>query len=187
MEEWRDIIEYEGLYQISNKGRVKSLGNNKNRKEKILSLKPINGYIRVFLYKNGKPKPYSVHRLVAIAFIPNPNNYPEVNHIDEDKTNNIVENLEWCDKKYNMNYGTRNNRAGKKISENRKGKYLYDKNPKATKVKCITTGEVFNCIKEASKKYNVIYQSISKCCRGERNYAGKHPVTKEKLVWEYVE
>ena len=94
MEEWRDIIEYEGLYQISNKGRVKSLGNNKNRKEKILSLKPINGYMRVFLYKNGKPKPYSVHRLVAIAFIPNPNNYPEVNHIDEDKTNNIVENLE---------------------------------------------------------------------------------------------
>ena len=103
MEEiWKDIEGYEGLYQVSNLGRVKSLRRNIILKNKIES----NGYERVVLSTNNNPKDYSVHRLVAIAFIPNPNNYPIVNHKDENRTNNCVDNLEWCTQKYNVNYGT---------------------------------------------------------------------------------
>ena len=118
MEEiWKDIVGYEGLYQVSNFGRVKSLAKYKNgnggskfwRKERIL--KPANtgrGYLMVVLIKEKKRTTYILHRLVAQAFIPNPNNLPQINHKDENKTNNVVSNLEWCDNKYNSNYGTRN-------------------------------------------------------------------------------
>ena len=128
IEEWRDIKGYEGKYQISNLGRIKSLKNCKgNYREKILDIKPDNrGYIRAFLYKNGKCKPYQVHRLVALHFIPNPNNYPIINHKDEDKTNNNVENLEWCTYQYNNNYGTRN----KKCSEKMKGRKFTEEHKK---------------------------------------------------------
>ena len=105
MEEiWKDIEGYEGLYKISNMGRVKSIKFNK---EKILFLqKDKYGYLRVGLRKMGKLKNYFVHRLVAEAFIPNPNNLPIVNHKDENKQNNCVENLEWCTVKYNNSYAT---------------------------------------------------------------------------------
>lgn len=106
MERWRDIKGYEGLYQISNCGRVKSL---KYCKEKILkSIKSSNGYLQVNLYKDGKRKYFLVHRLVATAFIYNIENYSQINHKDEIKSNNYVSNLEWCDYSYNNNYGTRN-------------------------------------------------------------------------------
>ena len=113
---WKDIEGFEGKYQISNMGRVKSLeridNNNHPVKEKIMkSVKDSGGYLQVKLYKDGKYKSYLIHRLVASAFIPNPNNFFEVNHIDENKTDNRVDNLEWCDSKYNMNYGTRTKRA----------------------------------------------------------------------------
>ena len=132
MEEiWKDIVGYEGLYQVSNCGRVKSLSrymNNKNGgksllKERILkSAYTKKGYLRVGLCKYSKTKPFSVHRLVAQAFIPNPNNLPQVNHKDENKENNFVyinedgtadlekSNLEWCTNEYNSNYGTKNER-----------------------------------------------------------------------------
>ena len=107
MEEWKEIPGYEGLYEVSNKGNVRNV-----RRNKLLRLsKTNNRYIRVSLCKNGIKTGLTVHRLVAEAFIENPDNLPEVNHKDEDKTNNRVENLEWCDHKYNMNYGTRNIRA----------------------------------------------------------------------------
>ena len=107
MEEWKKIPGYEGLYEVSNMGNVRNV-----RRNKLLRLsKTNNRYIRVSLCKNGIKTGLTVHRLVAEAFIPNPDNLPEVNHKDEDKTNNRVENLEWCDHKYNMNYGTRNIRA----------------------------------------------------------------------------
>lgn len=107
MEEWKAIPGYEGLYEVSNKGNVRNV-----RRNTLLRLpKNNNRYIRVSLCKNGIKTGLTVHRLVAGAFIPNPDNLPEVNHKDEDKTNNRVENLEWCDHKYNMNYGTRNIRA----------------------------------------------------------------------------
>ena len=118
MENWKDIENYEGLYQVSNEGRVKSLSNDKTRKEKIL--KPAadgGGYMYVNLYKNGQKKSHKVHRLVASAFIDNSDNLPEVNHIDEDKTNNNLENLEWCSHAFNINHGTRNER----VAESQRG------------------------------------------------------------------
>ena len=112
MEEWKDIKGFEGIYQISNYGRVKSLGNSKNRKEKILKQVINNdGYLHIGLHKNGKKKDYLIHRLVAQEFLPNPYNYQEVNHIDEDRKNNYVLNLEWCSRQYNINYGSHNTRA----------------------------------------------------------------------------
>ena len=108
---WKDIEGYEGLYQVSNLGNIKSYRpNNKyfGQSEHLLKLSAINtGYYSVTLYKENKEKhKYLVHRLVAMAFIPNPKNLPYINHIDENKTNNNVNNLEWCDALYNNNYGT---------------------------------------------------------------------------------
>ena len=97
---WKPIIGYENLYKINNYGEVLSLRSNK-------ILKPNNngiGYFIVQLCKNGERKNYLIHRLVAEHFLDNPNNLPEVNHKDEDKSNNFVNNLEWCKHKYNMNY-----------------------------------------------------------------------------------
>jgi len=103
MEEiWKDIKNYEKLYKISNYGRLFSYKSNKILR---YSVRP-NGYLKYSLYKNGRYEHISMHRLVAQAFIPNPNNYQIVNHIDENKTNNQVDNLEWCISKYNVNYGT---------------------------------------------------------------------------------
>lgn len=109
MEEiWKDIKGYEGLYQVSNLGRVKSFF----KRGKILNL--LTGeYKRVVLYKNKQGKTCYVHRLVAEAFIDNPLNLKQVNHIDENKYNNIVNNLEWCTHKENMNHGTKQDRESK--------------------------------------------------------------------------
>lgn len=117
MEEiWRDIDDYVGYYKVSNTGKIKSVDrvNDEGRHiyERILSLSNCHGYVSVVLCKNSITKTFMVHRLVAKAFIPNPNNYPCVNHKDENKKNNYVENLEWCTQKQNANYGTRNARAG---------------------------------------------------------------------------
>ena len=104
MEEWRDIQGYEGLYMVSNLGRVKSLNYHRTGKERIM--KPSDnghGYLFVVLCKDGKDKNCRINRLVAQAFLPNPDNLPEVNHKDENKYNNCVENLEWCDRSYNVN------------------------------------------------------------------------------------
>ena len=164
-EEWRDIKGYEGLYQVSNLGRVKSL-NCRGHKGCIGILTPRldgKGYEMVALYKEGKARNTKVHRLVAQAFIPNPNNYPQVNHKDENKTNNNVKNLEWCTNEYNHNYGTRNERVGKLLSK---------------KVICITTGEIFNSMREACRKYNIHTGSMTECCQGKRKTAGGYK-------WEY--
>lgn len=112
IEIWKAIEGYEGLYQVSTEGQVRSLGNNKSRKTKILKQSTdSSGYKQIGLHKNGKCKTYLVHRLVAQTFIPNPNNLPQVNHKDEDKINNHVSNLEWCTQEYNNNYGTHNQRV----------------------------------------------------------------------------
>lgn len=121
--EWRDIKGYEGLYQISDDGQVKSLGNgnSSNSKEKILKSADNGwGYLFVYLCKNGKMKKYYVHRLVAEAFIPNPSKLPQINHKDENPLNNCVENLEFCDASYNINYGMRNKRVAEKMTNNEK-------------------------------------------------------------------
>ena len=118
---WKDIKGYEGYYQISSLGRVKSLNRTKKHsynsiallKEKYLKPQSANGYKFVRLCKGNNVKMKIVHRLVAEAFIPNPNNYKEINHKDENKSNNNISNLEWCTHKYNINYGTRNERVSK--------------------------------------------------------------------------
>ena len=172
MEEWRDIKGYEGYYQISNFGRVKSLsrdvGSNRCKKETIMKTSlDKDGYENLVLRKNGKQRHFRVNRLVAEAFLENPNNYPQVNHKDEDKTNNNVNNLEWCSAKYNVNYGSRTEKASKKVI-------------------CATTGKIFKSIAEASKYYNLKGNHISACCKGKLKSCGKHPITGEKLVWKYL-
>ena len=125
-EQWKDIAGYEGLYQVSNLGNIKSLnrisikeGRDYRVKEKVLkTFLCSSGYPTVVLSVNGKKETLMVHRLVALHFIPNPNNYEQINHKDENRQNNNVDNLEWCTQHYNLNYGNRR----KKISEALKGK-----------------------------------------------------------------
>lgn len=120
MERWKDIIGYEGLYQVSNLGRVRSLGNKTHPGIHLMKLIISKfGYVVIKLCKDGKEKLLKVHRLVAKAFIPNPLNLPHINHINEDKTDNRVSNLEWCDSKYNNIYGTRLKRV---VEANTNGK-----------------------------------------------------------------
>lgn len=141
---WKDIEGYEGLYQVSNMGRVKSMervvrgknGGTRHIKETILRPRQNKfGYLYLTLYKNGEQWSARIHRLVAETFIPNPNNYRDVNHKDEDKTNNCVDNLEWCTQAYNNAYGSRpsalskalkgrvfSDETRKKMSEAKKGK-----------------------------------------------------------------
>ena len=125
IEIWKPVVGYEGLYEVSNWGIIKALPkideDGHKRKERLL--KPCydsKKYLIVKLSKNKITKNYKVHRLVAEAFIPNPNNLPQVNHKDENKTNNVVTNLEWCDAKYNNSYGTRKERISKSMKEYRK-------------------------------------------------------------------
>lgn len=120
MEIWKDIKSYEGLYKVSNLGRVKSLNYGRTGKEQILSLVLQNsGYLQVGLCKNGKVKKFKVHRLVAQAFIDNSDNLPQVNHIDQNKLNNQAINLEWCDNQYNTRYS-----FAKKIGSFKDGKLI---------------------------------------------------------------
>ena len=114
-EEWRDVAGYEGLYQVSDQGRVKSFKWNKER-----FLKPSmdkDGYLLVTLCAGGKRKTLKVHRLVCEAFHENPDNKPQVNHINEDKTDNRACNLEWCTCKQNVNHGSRNERVSKPVGQ----------------------------------------------------------------------
>lgn len=113
-EEWIDIKGYEGLYQVSNLGNVRSLNWNKTKTMKNIGIKRGDGYCFADLFKNGKRHRTFIHRLVASAFLPNPNSFPEVNHKDENPSNNHVENLEWCSHHYNMVYGTTKDRTALK-------------------------------------------------------------------------
>lgn len=159
MEIWKDIKDYEGLYQISNLGRVKSI---KFGKEKILKgSKDKDSYLVVSLYKEGKQKNYYIHRLVATAFIDNPNNLPQVNHSNEDKTDNRVENLEWCDSKYNINYGSRNERMAKAksipiLQFNKDGEFI----------------RKWDSAIEVKNELGFDNSHISKCCKGKLKSVG---------------
>ena len=107
----RDIKNYEGLYAVTSCGKVWSYKYKKFLKPKCEK----NGYMRIMLCKDGQRKMHSLHRIVAEAYIPNPNNLPQVNHKDENKANNCLQNLEWCDAKYNHNYGTINERISNSL------------------------------------------------------------------------
>lgn len=166
MEEiFKDIEGFEGLYQVSNYGRVKSLLHGK---ERILQpAKDKGGYLFVRLYKNGQSKIYKVHRIVTQAFIPNPDNLPCVNHKDEKPSNNHVENLEWCDYCYNLTYGSRIKRVLDKIS---KPTYQYT-----------LDGELiaeYPSTAEVQRQLGYNQGSISKCCNGKLKTAYGY-------VWTY--
>ena len=168
---WKDIEGYEGLYQVSNTGQVKSL-NYKGRGVVKLLKQAINynGYKRVSLYKDGKQKHYFVHRLVAMTFIPNPDDLPIINHKDENKTNNNVNNLEWCTHKYNNNYGT----VKERLSESTKGRYKGKNSPNA---KPILMYDIegnfirrFDCIHDTNEYFGkeYAYKNVSACLTGRR-------------------
>lgn len=177
---WKDITGYEGLYQISNLGRIKSLERKVKDnygyrivREKILNCrKQKNGYLAVYLYKNGKQKTIKVHRLVAYAFVKNDSLFNnEINHIDENKLNNCASNLQWCEHIYNMNYGTRTERASKSNTNN----------PKFSKrVKCLETGIVYPSISEIKRQLGFGIENISQCCNGKLKSA-------YKLHWKFVD
>ena len=149
MEEWRDIKGYEGKYMVSNLGRVKSLNYNNTGKEKIMKGRDNGkGYLRVNLTKDGKVKTCRIHRLVAQAFLENPQNLPEVNHKDKIRTNNHVENLEWCTTKYNVEYS----KAKAVIGINKISGLIVE----------------FPSAREAERYTGIANQSICACCKGKR-------------------
>lgn len=115
---WKPVIGYEGLYEVSNLGKIKSLNYRNTKKEGILS-PGINtcGYEQVILAKDKVRKALFVHRIVAEAFLPNKNNYEVVNHKDENPRNNTLDNLEWCSRSYNALYGTCQKRRIKKLGK----------------------------------------------------------------------
>ena len=158
-------------------GNVKSLARdtykpngivNRHLKEKILaSFLNNKGYSYVVLHKNGKSKTTLVHRLVAMAFIPNPENKPMVNHKDENPLNNCVDNLEWCTASYNANYGTRNQRC----VQNRRSYKLGD-NPSAKAVFCEELNKTFDCAIRAKEELGIDASSICNVCKGKQKTAG---------------
>ena len=158
MEElWKDIKGYEGLYQVSNLGRVKSLYRNIILKGFIDQ----DGYRLVTIYRNNTKSNKRIHRLVAQAFIPNPENKSHVNHIDEDKTNNRVDNLEWMTAKENINYGTHNERVSKTMGI------------PVIAINCITgESKEFHGISECARQLGLCQQSISKVLAGQCRQTG---------------
>lgn len=164
-ENWKDVKDYEGLYQVSNLGRIKSL---KYGKERILKYSiNRNGYLMTYLYKKCKSQKYYVQRLVALHFIENddPFNKTQVNHIDEDKTNNRVSNLEWITPKENSNHGSRNKRISKSCKNGKLSK----------KVLQFTKDNVFirefPSLLEVERQLGFLHGQISRCCNRKQKYA----------------
>lgn len=152
--EWKRIPGFE-RYSVSTDGQVKS----HHGKEKILSQSDNgNGYKKVYLSMPYEKRKMFVHRLVALAFIPNPNDLPFINHKDENPSNNNVDNLEWCDQKYNMNYGTLKQRQR-------------DNNGRSKKVEC--EGVIYNSISECARHYNVTLSTISDYLTGRTSMPKK--------------
>lgn len=177
---WKDIPNYEGLYQVSNLGNVKSLmafnsyiGKYYKREKILKPKKDKKGYFMVCLCKNKNTlnfgdyhrKYIRIHRLVAETFIPNPNNYPIINHKDENKQNNNVENLEWCSYLYNNNYGTKNKKICKKVKQ-------YDLDYNFIKE--------YRSIMEASRQLKISHSSIILALKGKTKQAHGYK-------WEYGE
>ena len=166
MEIWKDVKGYEGYYQISNMGNVRSVdrvrrksnhGYDAHIKGKVIKQRSQkNGYKCVTIYKDGVAKTVRVHRLVAAAFVPNPNGYGEVNHIDENVENNCANNLEWCSRSYNCSYGSGLSKRAKKCS---KPCVQYKDGIEIAR---------FPSISEASRKTGIVFSSIQSCVSGKQ-------------------
>jgi hypothetical protein len=174
-EEWRDIIGYEGYYQVSNFGNIKSLERIvKHSIGELATRKPMKkkfkrdrgGYDRVGLYKNGKEISFSVHRIVAQAFIPNFKNKPEVNHINEIKTDNRVENLEWCTRVENVNHGTKIKR------------FIASKSIPVIGVNIYSGIAIYYKSIKDTNKDSFINQNVWACCNGRKK-------THKNYFWIY--
>lgn len=183
MEEWRDIKGYEGMYQVSNLGNVKSIERKawngrgyRVIKERIMKTYDNGyGYLFVYLTKDGEQEKCYIHRLVAEAFLENPDNLPEVNHISEDKTDNRLSNIEWCSHIYNQNYGTRNKRIAEAMTNH----------PKLSKA-VIGINKVsgliveFSSAHEASRQLGIDQGHITDCLKGRYKSSGG-------FYWMYAE
>lgn len=175
MEVWKNIEGYEGLYQVSNKGNVKKLNYKNSGVDKILTQKHHpQGYVFTALWKDGKHKNHFMHRLVATAFIENPLNLPEVNHKDENQSNNCVENLEWCSSSYNTNYSRKRHPEryftvfdGKRTSHISKYS-MYEVNQLTLSGELVKTWINIAEIVRTMKYNNA---SITRCIMGERKTA----------------
>lgn len=172
---WKDVVGYEGYYQVSNLGRVKSLSRHCivgwadfMSKEKILKQSVNNGgYKYVWLHKDGYKKIFKIHRLVAIAFLENPHNYRCINHKDENRQNNVVDNLEWCNHSYNNSYGSRGDKFRKAV-----GKVVLQYTLDGEFVK------EWICMREAQRGTGI--RGIDMVCNGKRKTAGGY-------IWKYKE
>ena len=160
---FKDIAGYEGLYQVSNLGRVKSLNYGRTGKEKLLQPKLNNrNYWMIQLSKNGVSKKYLLHRLVAQTFLPNPNNLPVVNHIDENKNNNYASNLEWCTQQYNVTYNNGHRRNCKVVGSYKNGKLI----------------KIYNALSDV-EQFGYRIGHVWKCCQGKKpQYKG--------FQWKYL-
>lgn len=176
-EQWKPVVGFEGFYEVSNLGRVRSLdrvtvyGNGVKRIFTGRILTPCDagkGYRNVMLQANGKRSTPRVCRVVAKAWIPNPDDLPQVNHKDEDKTNDAVDNLEWCSAVYNTNYGTGIERRASKI---RRKVNQYDLNG------CLI--KEWDSISEASQNLGIDNSHITRCCKGRLKQTGG-------FKWDYV-
>ena len=171
MEVWKDVVGYEGLYEVSNTGKVRSLNYRMSGKTKELSQRKNNyGYLTVLLSINGSCKKKTVHRIVADAFVVRTGSYDEVNHIDEDKENNNAENLEWCTHRQNVEAYTakHKSRDGKN-----KSKRVIQKTISGNIVKVWPNSRAIHLETGMSD------WSISECCRGKRNKAYGY-------IWQYA-
>lgn len=170
IEIWKDIPSYEGLYQVSSLGNVKSLyreyycGNYPTKRIKLESILKSairkDGYINVVLTKDGKSKSFFTHRLVAIAFLCNDNGSKEVNHKDFDKSNNNLSNLEWCSRKYNINHAAKADKMGRKLGKHGMANIVLDTN----------TGIFYMCAKEAAKAICINYSTLINKLSNQRNH-----------------
>lgn len=170
MESWKPVVDYDGYYEVSDLGNVRSvrydhLGRLIHCKVLKPSVQKSGGYLMVVLSSPSKRVNCTVHRLVAKAFLPNPNALPEVNHINGDKTNNSITNLEWCSGSDNLYHAYRTG--------------LKHKDGKA--VVCVETGEVFDSVKDANKRFGVTHYHIADVC----NHRGKNK-TACGYHWEWV-
>ncbi|MBQ7798752.1 MAG: HNH endonuclease [Clostridia bacterium] len=183
---WKDIEGYESLYQVSNLGNVKSLdhirknGTNEYMQKGKLLKPQLNNKTRYFyirLSKNGKVKSFLLHRIIAQAFIVNPNNYKEINHKDENPSNNSLQNLEWCDRKYNINYGTGNQRRSQTEIGTKKGaKKVCQFDLKNNLLK------IWDSQSQIKKELGMAQSNICNCCNGKRQSAYGYKWRYEKCM-----